>query len=92
MKRRGAERVFLELLAKTAEEGRAVSSSPNGVNFAPRLFARRRDREGLKRRDFERAMEALFADGRIRLETFGKPSDNRRRLVATGEEDDDLLL
>lgn len=88
MKRRGAERVFLEILDKVTSEGRHVSEGRTSANYAPRVFARRRDREGFKRADFERAMERLFQEGRIRNEEYGRPSERRRRIV-TVEGDDE---
>ncbi len=88
MKRRGAERVFLELLDKVTSEGRQLSEGRTSTNYAPRVFARRRDREGFKRADFERAMERLFQEGRIRNEEYGRPSERRRRVVAVEADDE----
>lgn len=71
IERRGAERVFLDLLAAvTAAEGRRVSDNTHASNYAPKLFASRPDRERYTRADFKRAMEALFARREIVLETY----------------------
>jgi RecA-family ATPase len=72
---RKAETIFLELLAKVTDEGRHVSQNNKASNYAPRLFADRPEREGFTKQDFRRAMEGLFAQGRIRNEIYGdRPS------------------
>jgi RecA-family ATPase len=82
--RQSAEKVFLSLLAKTTNEGRNVSSSSQAPNFAPKMFARRPDREGLSKQDFSRAMESLFAAGTIINENYGRSGDERKRIVRSG--------
>jgi RecA-family ATPase len=67
IERRTCERVFLDLLDRVAAEGRHVSESPYGTNYAPKLFAARPDREGFRKADFERAMQALFASKQIAI-------------------------
>jgi RecA-family ATPase len=74
--RQHAERVFLDLLDKTALEGQFVSHNARGGNYAPRLFSTRPERERLSRADFERAMQALFAGGAI---VVGTRKDAHRR-------------
>jgi RecA-family ATPase len=64
--RRNAEEVFLDLLDKVTAEGRYVSDSYRASNYAPKIFAQRPDRQGFGKTDFERAMQALFAGGKIR--------------------------
>jgi RecA-family ATPase len=65
--RQHAERVFLDLLDKTMREGQFVSHSVHAGNYAPRLFAKRPEKEGRNRADFERAMQALFAADKIKV-------------------------
>ncbi len=61
-----------------------MSASVNAGNYAPKIFAKRSEREGFGFRDFEQAMESHFAAKRIRVEDYGRPSDRRSRIVATG--------
>jgi RecA-family ATPase len=79
--RRTADRVFLDLLDATTREGQPVSSNNRSGNFAPKLFARRPDREGYKRADFELAMQRLFAQGEIKQVEYGRKGDLRNRIV-----------
>ena len=82
MVRARAERVFLQLLDALAREGRYVNDATRGSVFAPAIFAKRPEREGLKRGDFSAAMERLFAGGAIRIENFLDPHrKSRRRIV-----------
>jgi RecA-family ATPase len=75
-----AERVFLDLLSDLAAQGRDVS--PNrSATFAPAVFARHPNADGLTKRSFEGAMERLLASKRIGVQTFGSPSRLRSRLV-----------
>jgi RecA-family ATPase len=66
IERRSAERVFLELLDKIAAEGRYVSDNNRASNYAPRIFCMRPDRERFKQKDFEYAMQTLFARHEIK--------------------------
>lgn len=82
-----AQQVFLDLLAKMEPAGLHVSASRNAGNYAPREFGRRPDRQGFTKRDFEFAMSALFTEGRLRVEGYGRPSDNTKHIIeATGME------
>ncbi|WP_428391485.1 AAA family ATPase [Lichenicoccus sp.] len=76
-----AEVTFLELLSKFGPMGRHVSESRNSANYAPRLFTQHPDRRSFNKRDFEMAMNRLFADGRICVEQYGAPSDKTRHIV-----------
>ncbi len=94
MKRQSAERVFLSLLAKITVEGRTMSASLNAGNYAPKIFAKRPEREGFGFREFESAMERLFAAQSIRVEERGRPGDRRSRIVSVHAttDDDDVTL
>jgi RecA-family ATPase len=83
--RQTAETVFLTLLRATIAEGRAVSDSRNAGNFAPRVFAGRPDKQGFNKSDFAKAMESLFASGRIRVVEYGRTSDLRSKIVPVDE-------
>ena len=86
--RRKAETVFLELLERVDAEDRAVSDNSHAGNYAPRLFAKRPEREGFTKADFERAMEALFSQDRIKLEEYGRPGDLRKRIVSAAVQEE----
>jgi RecA-family ATPase len=82
IERKTAKRIFLDIVDQTTAEGRPVSSnSHSGSNYAPKLFAKRPEAERYKRADFERAMEALFAEGEIVNAPYGRPSDTRYRIA-----------
>lgn len=82
-----AERVFLDLLASYAAEGRHVSASPS-ASYAPTVFCRDARAEGLTRNALAIAMNSLFAERRIVSETFGPPSKQRSRIVLRQGGDD----
>jgi hypothetical protein len=71
-----AQRVFLELLEKLAAEGQRVSNRSRASNYAPTMFARRSGCEGLRKADFERAMDELFDAGKIAIATH-KAADRK---------------
>jgi len=81
LERRNCEAVFLELLDRLPPAGLHASASINAGNYAARLFSRRPDRQGFTKRDFEVAMHALFTHGQIKVEAYGKPSDNTFHIV-----------
>lgn len=78
---RRAENIFLDLLSRRDREGRPVSHKPRAGNYAPKEFSKSPFREGCDRRDFERAMEQLFASGKIKVETYGRVGDTREMIV-----------
>jgi RecA-family ATPase len=79
--RRSVEDVFLGLLDALTAEERPLSAADRAGNFAPAIFERRPEREGYKRADFRRAMEALFARGIIANVEYGRKGDERRKIV-----------
>ncbi len=81
LERRNCEAVFLDLLDKTVPTGRHLGESRNSGNYAPKIFSQHPDRQGFTRRDFEVAMNRLFAAGEIRVEHYGKPSDKTHHVV-----------
>jgi len=84
--RRKAEAVFLELLDTVTSENRPVSDSTHATNYAPKLFARRPERDGYTKADFARAMERLFSSRQITMQEYGRRSDPRRKIVRTASE------
>jgi RecA-family ATPase len=84
--KRAAKRVFRDLVDRMNSNDRPVSSNSRSGNYAPKLFAMRPDREGYGKADFERAMEALFADGELRNVIYGRAGDARQRIVTASRE------
>jgi len=75
-----AERVFLKLLRAFNEQGRTVNHA-GGPTYAPKLFTEHPGAEGCTKRAFRGAMEKLFAEGKITIETQGPNSKQRQFLV-----------
>jgi hypothetical protein len=82
IERHGAQAVFLDAMAKLAAQGVAVSASPSANNFAPTQIIRAGMHGRLRKADLRAAMQALFTAGKIRTETYGRPSAQRSKLVA----------
>lgn len=80
LRQRNAETVFLDMLDQMEREGRSVSDSSRAGNYAPRIFAGRPGRQGLKVEDFRRAMENLFAAGKVRVGEHGRSGHRRKRI------------
>ena len=80
-----AERVFMHLLYLFERQGRYVSATPSST-YAPSLFARHDQREGVSKRRFEQAMDSLFQQRKIEVQEHGPPSTRRRHIaIAEGE-------
>jgi RecA-family ATPase len=75
-----ADRLFVSLLQETYEAGTWTSPNLSARNYAPLIFAKHPNREGLGKHAFELAMHRLKRGGRIKTEKYGKPSDPRTRL------------
>lgn len=70
-----ADRVFLHLLHVMTAEGRHVSPNPNARNYAPTVFDRHPQAEGIRKRGFDAAMQRLFSSGKITVgKSAGAPS------------------
>ena len=84
-----ADETFLTLLARFECEGRNVSDKKNAPNFAPAEFAQEIDpkESNLRKPDLEAAMRRLFVSGKIRVETYGRPSRQYTKLVTAVESD-----
>ena len=63
--RHGHERAFLDCLASVTAQGRTVAEGKTSTRYAPKIFSRMPEAGGAKLRDLERAMETLFATGKI---------------------------
>ena len=78
--RAAAESVFLALLDRCMAQGQSVSDSSHAANYGPKLFAKRPDRDGYGRREFETAMQSLFAAKRLRVAEYGRAGKRSNRI------------
>lgn len=81
-----AARVFVDLLRLHMAQGRYVSASP-GPTFAPTVFAKHPDAEGVTRRAFNTAMETMLRAGRLRIAEHGRASKARKHLEEVRDDD-----
>ena len=82
IKRANAETAFLDCLDHMRGEGREVSDRSRAGNYAPRVFETRPEATGYDKKALGRAMERLFAQNTIRVETYGnRPSRQFTRIV-----------
>jgi RecA-family ATPase len=77
-----AERVFLSLLTKYADQGQSVGPSP-GANYAPKVFESDARPHGVNKRALIAAMQRLLDGKRIWIKTEGPPSRPTRQLVVS---------
>ena len=75
-----AEETFMALLARYEREGRNVSDKPTSPTYAPTAFSKEKDANGFRRDDLAAAMRRLFADGKMHIESYGRPSRPATRL------------
>ena len=77
-----AERIFIDLLKRFSDAGRNLSHKDSSPNFAPKVFVAEAEAKEarLRKTDFEEAMRRLFADKKIAVETYGRPSNPHERL------------
>ena len=80
------EETFLECLDLLTDRGTPLSETPNSPFYAPKAMKRLEATKKISMRDLARAMERLFAAGKIRNEQVGKPSDQRRVIVRVESE------
>lgn len=74
------EALFLMLLLKLEAEGRTVSDKPS-ASWAPKVFESHPAADGITKQAFERAMDALFAAGKIKVAMVGPASRQTRKIV-----------
>jgi hypothetical protein len=67
---------------KRTEQGRNVGAAPTSNNYAPTVFAK--EDCGFNRKQLDAALRRLFAAGRIKVESYGKPSRPNQRLARVG--------
>jgi RecA-family ATPase len=81
-----AERVFMALLRIYTEQGRYVSASPSATH-APSQFAKHPKAEGITKRAFTAAMEALFDRSEIVIAEHGRGVNIRKHIAIAGSTD-----
>ena len=74
-----AERVFMDLLRWHLDRSKFVSPNKS-VSFAPAIFARHPNSEGVRARQFENAMNMLLDQNRIEIFTHGSPARQRQHI------------
>ena len=83
-----ARRVFYKLLERRLANG-LTTNAYGGNAYAPKVFPVSEDCEGLKKKDFERAMHELLERGCIAIEETGPPSKRVTRLACVSPPGDD---
>jgi RecA-family ATPase len=68
-----AEEVFVRLLKRFCDEGRAPSPKPSST-YAPKAFASHPGNEGISKDAFKKAIDILLSAGKIEIVTEGPPS------------------
>lgn len=74
------ERVFMKLLRAFEDQGRYVSAQP-GPTFAPTVFAKHPEAEGMTKNALRTAMDNALTAGRIRIATHGTGVKARSHLT-----------
>ena len=79
--------MFLDLVREMNEQNRPVSAKGQAPNHAPREFEKlpSEQRYAFKKADFQRAMNALFRDGKIINVPYGRKGDERFRIAVSEE-------
>jgi RecA-family ATPase len=75
-----ADRVFISLLTKYADQGQSVGPSP-GANYAPKVFESEARPHGVNKRALIAAMQRLLDTNRIWIKTEGPRSRPTRQLA-----------
>ena len=79
-----ADETFLKLLTRFIQNGQNVSHKTQPANYAPRLFAKEPEAKNLARAKtaLEEAMQRLFREQKIHVETYGRHSYERLAMGA----------
>jgi hypothetical protein len=62
-----------------------VSHHPRTGNYAPKIFAQQTDRQGFKKAYFERAMQALFDQKKIKVGIYVGPSRHKHECIVPAD-------
>lgn len=79
---RKADDTFLNLLAEFKRQERDVSHNV-GPTYAPAIFAGHPDAAGMSKAELLAAMNRLLKAAKVQIETTGRPSKRRSRLILT---------
>ncbi len=79
-----AERVFLKLLRLFTEQGRRVNHL-GSTSYAPTVFSKHPEAEGVTKQAFRNAMETLLGGGKIAISEEGPPSRRVKFIAEAGE-------
>jgi RecA-family ATPase len=74
-----AEEIFIKLLRQHNDQGQKVSPNPSQT-YAPALFSKHPNAEGISKTAFERGMQNLIGLGKIKIEEVGPPSRRYQQL------------
>ncbi|KKZ89369.1 AAA family ATPase [Rhizobium phaseoli] len=81
-----AERVFMKLMRAGLERGQTFSPSLSARNYPPTLFAASNEREGINKREFERAMHVLQDRGDIKTVVRHPGKSREKTLLVIADE------
>lgn len=87
--KRAKEEEFLMQLDEFTKQGRHVSHSSQAGNFAPKMFALGSKKNSSRRCALEEAMDRLFKQQRIYIESYGPKSKRWTRIARTPSGNDD---
>jgi RecA-family ATPase len=76
-----AAQVFMQCLDRMVAEGRHVSPSKHSHDYAARAFMRMPQAKGVSKDKLERAMDQLFAQGKIRVGYHLKPNRHSIEII-----------
>jgi DNA repair protein RadD len=80
-----AERIFMAILDDFLRQGHTISASLTSPNYAPKRIARHPDSEDIPMHVFKKTMERLFAAGKIKQETKGRPAHPVKFIVPASQ-------
>lgn len=85
-----ADNVFSAKIIQFSKQGQNMSAKRNAPTYAPTEFAKTPEARaaGIRKADFEAAMQRLLAAGKIRIEPYGPPSRGWTRLVVVDDKRD----
>ena len=66
-----AQDIFIAILSRYDREGRNVSERDSANNFAPNVFRKEREAQGIRKELLDASMRRLFAAGKIQARLGG---------------------
>jgi hypothetical protein len=77
-----ADEAFLDCLDMAASRGRPACDARQSDRFAPKMFVSLPPGRGLRQKDFQAAMDRLFAAGRIVATSIKGPDRHPMKVIA----------